>query len=86
MQALEHFRANVRDALKAFDFTQDDLAVQAQLSRPYINRVLAGKQEPSLPTCDSIADALGIPLAKMLDEPDAFQRFLKKVKTTVAMK
>lgn len=86
VKAAKHFRENLREALKVLDVTQDELAIKAEFSRPYINRVLAGRQDPSLPTCDSIADALGIPLAEMLAESAVFRRFLKKFKMPVAMK
>jgi len=84
VRALENFRENLREALEYLDVTQESLAEHSDLSRPYINRILAGKQEPSLPTCDQICDAIKIPLAKMLDENAVFRRFLKKMERPVA--
>lgn len=84
MRALENFRMNLCEALQTLDVTQESLAEESSLSRPYINRVLAGKQEPSLTTCDKICDALGIPLAKMLDKTAVFRQFLKNLERPVA--
>jgi transcriptional regulator with XRE-family HTH domain len=78
MQAVENFRSNVRAALAYSGWSQDSLATETELSRPFVNRILQGKQEPSLAVCDRIADALHVPLATLLGEPKKFQKIFRK--------
>jgi len=79
VKALENFRENVRTAMTELSLTQDVLADRARISRPYLNRVLAGKQEPSITVCDKISDALSVSFALLLSTPQAFRRHLKKI-------
>lgn len=79
VQASTNFRDNLRLAMTALGITQEEVASKADLSRPYLNRILAGKQEPSLIICDRLADATRIPLHVMLQPSGDFQKFLRKV-------
>lgn len=76
VQAVQNFRGNVRSAMRAKGWSQDKLATTADLSRPFLNRVLQGKQEPSLEVCDRIADALHYPLSDLLASPKKFLKIL----------
>lgn len=84
MHALENFRLNLRAALEFIGHTQDWLAIETGLSRPYINRLLQGKHDPTLPTCEKISDVLHVSLASMLGEPRDFQKTLKKSQMPIA--
>lgn len=76
MQELSNFRENLKTALAAKNITQGQLAERARVTRPYLNRVISGKQEPTLPKCGSLADAIGCPLRDMLLPPDVFRSTL----------
>ena len=76
VQAVQNFRTNVRVAMSARGWSQERLAHEAELSRPFLNRVLQGKQEPSLEVCDRIADALHSELAALLSSPKKFLKIL----------
>lgn len=47
--------------------SQSILAKRAQLTRVYITRLEAGRQDPSLTTIDAIAKALGVPATALLE-------------------
>jgi transcriptional regulator with XRE-family HTH domain len=81
VQAVQNFRHNVRLAMAARQLSQEGLAHTAKLSRPFLNRVLQGKQEPSMEVCDRIADALKTPLAELISSP---KKFLKNLPTAIA--
>lgn len=79
MKALQNFRTNVRHALDELDISQTSLAEKSGITRPYLNRILQGQHEPSLTTCEAIADAIGQSLAALLDSPKKFREILKKI-------
>jgi transcriptional regulator with XRE-family HTH domain len=81
VQAVQNFRANVRSAMASLGWSQDKLATEAELSRPFLNRVLQGRQEPSLEVCDRIADALHSDLSELLGSP---RQFLKNLPRAIA--
>ncbi len=47
--------------------SQAVLATRARLSRVYVTRLEAGKQDPSLSTINALAKALGVPVTALLD-------------------
>lgn len=81
MQAVQHFRQNVKAAIVAAGISQSEFARRAELGRPFLNRVLRGHAEPSLDVCDRIADALGLDLMQLLSSP---KKFPKKRPTALA--
>jgi len=65
----ELFRSNVRKHVELLGMKYADLAEKANISRPYLHRMLAGKSQPTLPVCEAIAAALGTSLEALLAEP-----------------
>jgi transcriptional regulator with XRE-family HTH domain len=51
----------------AKDLSQAALASRAGLTREYINKLEAGKQDPSLTTISALAKALGVPVTRLLE-------------------
>ncbi len=49
------------------------LCLRADISRPYLGKLVAGKASPSLEVMGKIADGLGVPLATLLEAPDTMQ-------------
>jgi transcriptional regulator with XRE-family HTH domain len=47
--------------------SQAALAKRARLTREYVNKLEAGKQDPSLTTMSALAKALGVPVARLLE-------------------
>jgi len=47
--------------------SQAALAKRAGLTREYVNKLEAGKQDPSLSTLNALAKALGVPVAALLE-------------------
>lgn len=78
VKALENFRENVKLAITELGINQYELADKAEISRPYLNRLLREKQEPSISVCDRISDALGFSFAALLSPPQVFRRMLQK--------
>lgn len=66
MQASETFRLRLREAMAAARLTQRELAERVGTGYPGINRILQGKQNPSIDLADRIADAVGVALADLL--------------------
>lgn len=64
----------MRAAMEAAGLSQRALAEKAEVTHPYINRILTDKVEPSLPMCDRIADALKIPFAELISDPKKFSK------------
>ena len=46
--------------------SQADLARQARLSRVFVTRLEAGRQDPSLTTINALAKALGVSVAALM--------------------
>jgi len=52
---------------EARGLTQDELAKKAKLSKPYISQIENGvRKNPSLPTLERLAKALGVPVRDLL--------------------
>jgi len=49
------------------DMSQAALAKRAGLTREYVNKLEAGKQDPSLTTISALAKALGVPVTALLE-------------------
>lgn len=73
MSEVENFRANLRTVLEAKDLSQNELAANAGMKGPYVNRVLQGKTVPSLHQCGRLAKAAGFPLIALLASPEDFE-------------
>jgi DNA-binding XRE family transcriptional regulator len=48
--------------LRRLDWNQADLARNANVSRTTISDVISGKHQPGIKLCNSLADALGVPV------------------------
>lgn len=76
MPAPENFRANVRAILLSRDLSQRDLAERIKSKHPYVNRILQGTVQPSLPQCEKIARALKVRLVDLLEPPKKFSEMI----------
>lgn len=47
--------------------SQAELAKRADLTREYVNKIEAGRCDPSLSTINALAKALGVKLARLLE-------------------
>lgn len=63
------FRENVRRYLKLQGLTQEQLAARAELSPQWLNKMLRGHSNPTLPVCERIAGALEISLEALVSIP-----------------
>lgn len=68
MQATRMFRERLREAMERAGLTQRDLAKKVGAGYPGINRILQGKQNPTIEMADRLADAVGIPLPRLLEK------------------
>lgn len=59
-KAVSTFVAEIRKRLTARDMTISELAVLAEVGRPYIHRVLAGEQTPTIEWMEKVGKILGI--------------------------
>jgi transcriptional regulator with XRE-family HTH domain len=57
----------IRRLRKGKDMSQAQLAKRAGLTRVYVTRLEAGKQDPSLSTINALAKALGVPVTALLE-------------------
>jgi transcriptional regulator with XRE-family HTH domain len=62
------FGRNVRKARKRRGLTQEQLAFEAEIDLTYVGGIERGKRNPSLLVMARIADALSIPLQRLLGE------------------
>lgn len=60
----------VRELRHKAGLRQEDLAKKAGIARPNIARIERGAHEPSTRTLRRVAEALGVPLARLLDVED----------------
>lgn len=68
MQASANFRERLREAMKHRGVSQRELAERAHTSYAGINRILQGRQVPTIELADRLSDAVGVPLAKLLEK------------------
>jgi transcriptional regulator with XRE-family HTH domain len=70
--AMQDWRAilgrNVRRFRQQKKLTQEELAFEAEIDLTYVGGIERGKRNPSLMVMARIADALKIPLPKLLNE------------------
>lgn len=59
---------NVRRLRQQRKVTQEELAFEAQIDLTYMGGIERGKRNPSLLVMARIADALGVPLPRLLSE------------------
>ena len=64
------FAQNVRRIRLAKDYSQDELAEQSGLTRNYIGNIERQENSPSLQSMEAVADALGVSLLELLEQPD----------------
>jgi transcriptional regulator with XRE-family HTH domain len=81
MNETDNFRSNLRDAMAQRELSQRSLAEAAGCSHVYINRVLGGFTDPSLPMCEKLADAVGVNLGTLILPQEKFKRSLKNLLT-----
>jgi ribosome-binding protein aMBF1 (putative translation factor) len=74
LQATSKFRLRLRNEMQLQGVSQRELAKRAGTSYAGINRILQGKQDPTLELADRLADALGMELAKFLEKSSAKRR------------
>jgi|UPI000402BA67 transcriptional regulator with XRE-family HTH domain len=70
--ARQVFAYNVRLARRLKDLSQEALALQAGMSRTYVSEVERGERNISIDSMSLLAQALGVPLSKLVD-PDGFE-------------
>jgi transcriptional regulator with XRE-family HTH domain len=59
---------NVRRFRQQRELTQEELAFEAEIDLTYVGGIERGKRNPSLMVMARIADALSVPLAKLLND------------------
>jgi len=66
MQATREFRKRLRSAMESKNISQRELAEKVGTGHSGINRILQGKQVPTLDLADRLADAVGVALSELL--------------------
>jgi transcriptional regulator with XRE-family HTH domain len=74
--AAERFRENVNAYRKAHKLTLAVIADAAKIHKVTMSLVLAGKNIPTLPICQRIADALGVPIEDLFGSKKKFRVYL----------
>jgi transcriptional regulator with XRE-family HTH domain len=59
---------NIRRVRQQRGLTQEELAFEAEIDLTYIGGIERGRRNPSLLVMARIADALSVPLSKLLNE------------------
>lgn len=72
MTPREVFARNVRRARRLKDLSQESLALELGMSRPYLSSVERGTRNVSIDNMGKLADALGVPLRDLVD-PEKFK-------------
>ncbi len=67
LTAREVFARNVRRARRLKDISQESLALDLGLSRPYLSSIERGTRNVSVDNMGRLADALGVPLSDLVD-------------------
>jgi len=62
------FGRNVRRCRQQRRLTQEELAFEAEIDLTYVGGIERGKRNPSLMVMARIAEALSVPLVKLLSE------------------
>jgi DNA-binding phage protein len=74
--AFDNFRLNLATAIEARSLKKTDVAASAHTSRAYLDKVIKGQTEPGISNCESLARAVGFPLAALLVSPPEFSESL----------
>lgn len=75
----KNFRENVIRIMAMLGISQVQLAERTGLARPYLNRVLRGKQEPGMGLADIVAPAIGVERPELLfRDPETLGRNVAK--------
>lgn len=61
MNIRELFAKNLRDIRQEKDFTQEDLAYEAEVDRAHVSKIERGKTNVSLELIERFSNALGVP-------------------------
>jgi len=68
------FAAVLRKHRKEKRITQEVLAEKADIASKMVSLIERGERNPSLNVSDSIAQGLGIPLSKIIEEAEAVRK------------
>jgi transcriptional regulator with XRE-family HTH domain len=74
VSALKNFRSNLNAVCEQRGVSQRALAERAGLHWTGVNRILQGHTDPSLSTCERLAEAVEVPLEDMLAHPVDFKK------------
>lgn len=69
--AREIFASNLRRYRRVREISQENLALQANMSRSYVSGIERGERNVSIDNMGLLADALGVALKDLVD-PDLF--------------
>ncbi len=72
-----NFRENMRTAIVLKATSQRAIAGNAEMSYPYVNRVLQGRAVPSLNVCGKLAKEVGFTVSELLLPPREFKKIAK---------
>lgn len=72
LTAREVFSRNLRRARRLREMSQEDLALEAGMTRAYLSSVELGKRNISIDNLGLLADAVGVPLRDLVD-PEKFK-------------
>jgi transcriptional regulator with XRE-family HTH domain len=67
LNAREIFARNVRRVRRWKEISQESLALEAGLSRPYVGQIERAERAVSIDIMGQIANALGVPLRSLVD-------------------
>jgi transcriptional regulator with XRE-family HTH domain len=62
---VENFLENLRAKCEDEGINQRELSRRSGVHYTTVNRILQGVLEPSVPTCEKLAQAAGIPISKL---------------------
>lgn len=65
--AVDEFIEKVRQRLKSLKMTVTQLSEEAEVGRPYLHRVLSGKQEPTMRNAEKIGKPLGLKVRTVIE-------------------
>jgi transcriptional regulator with XRE-family HTH domain len=75
--ARQIFARNLRRYRRIRDISQEELALQAGMSRSYVSGIEREERNVSIDNMGELADALGVPLKDLVD-PDLFSSVDKR--------
>ena len=68
-ETLEQLSANIRALRKVAQWSQEQLADEADLGRSYVGDIERCRHNPRLSTLEALADAFGVRIAELLEPP-----------------